>query len=254
MNTQVLNNILDSRWARPYTKELLNYYPGLHEQTVQYALYSQSIDRFFILDSLDLWTIHHTAKILSSKLSLVLCIFSSEKPPFTIENCLLWTLKNKAAVLPQHQSPVIYQIQNNDELLMAGIPIDFAENIKQLVQEQEFALFVLTVLYAARITELKLSLIPSIHNDSHSFYLDFFSTELVNTPLEARANKTIWPRGFLNEIGRILYRCQNVGMSLKSLSALKESITQTSDIYSKRISTYYFKTFEELLGEIKYEP
>lgn len=242
-----LDSILKSPWHINSSSEILDFYLGSERLPNRYGLYSQSLDRFLLVDKWDLWALVQASKILSSKISLIVCVFSSEEPPFKIENCLQWALKNKDIVLPRHQAPTITTIRNNSDLFFCDVPLHCEDDLPALIKEQNFALFVVKAAYAMRLTNLKLNLHPQIQNDPQQVYLNFFSSDLNSNALAARQEQTIWEKGFINEISTLLYLASSIDTALFSLNQKSEELKKAAINDKNLLSLKYFSLFFQLL-------
>lgn len=254
-NPIVLSKILASPWSQLYTGKVLKYYQSPTRVPKRYGLYSSGLDRFLLVDGLDLWTLRHAAQLLSSKIATVICVFTSEEPTFQLENCLTWSLVQKQMVVPKKQTPDLHLVHNNDEILQEGLPFDFLDNIEEVVEDQEFAIFVLRAAYALRLTDLLVSSSALAHNEDQGFYTDFFADILQKDTLHSVPDKTLWNKGFSGEIGRILYRSQSIAEVLRALTESytnchpDESIPTSkfglrANIYRK----FYLNRFFEFFG------
>lgn len=240
-----LSLILDSAWAKPYNIDVLGFYQknSYESSPVKYGLYSYNLDRFLIVDSLDLWAVCETAKILSSKLALVVCVFSTPPPNnFKIENCLCWDLNDKEFALPQKQTPTLALIKSAHAINELGPPVDFKNQLANLVIDQEFALFTLKSVVAARLTHLFFNQNAQMNNVDQSYYLKFFSDEQNNLLDYAAADKTDWQNGFSAKIYSILYKSQNIKEALIGFSNLIPTNVD-SDLYQYRrpYVNYFFR-------------
>jgi hypothetical protein len=240
-----LSLILDSRWAKPYNSNVLEFYQknSYESYPVKYGLYSYNLDRFLIVDSLDLWAISETAQILSSKLALVVCVFTVPPPnDFKIENCLCWDLSEKEFALPIKQTPTIALIKSENSINKLGPPVDFKNQLAKLVLDQEFALFTLKSIVAARLTQLFFNHNTEINNVDQSYYLKFFSDEKNNLLGYAAHDKTEWQNVFAGNIYSILYKSQSIKEALMGFTNLIPT-NFDSDLYKYQRSylNYFFR-------------
>lgn len=239
---KVLNEISNSKWAELYNKKVLNCYPNSKKNC--YALYAICMDRFLLVDNLDLWPLFHAAKLLSSKLTLTLFVFSSGSAPFENNNCMLWTTLNKESVLPKKQTPAIAIIKDNKELVKAGASEDYSEDLAHTVKVQEFALFVVKAVNAAYLADLFVSNHPEVNNEDQSFYLNLFNASQLSE-IVAAEDRTLWKRGFLNEISATLYKAQTIEEALDIFSKMYFEKTNEESNWFKNL---YLKTFFDFLN------
>lgn len=199
---------------------ILSYYPGLTPVSKRYGLYSPGLDRFLLVDGLDLWGLHHAACLLASKIPTLVCIFQAGEPEFSNENCLNWSLTEKSKVLPRKQTPGSFLIESNSTCVFAGPPAGYSERMPELVKDQEFALFLLRATYAMRLADLIVGSDYRFRNEEQALYTGFFSTELKQTEIVTATDKTLWQNGFQGEIGSILYRAQTIEQARSQFAEL----------------------------------
>lgn len=251
----VLKKISASPWVVLYTEKVLSYYQTPARVTKRYGLYSSGLDRFLLIDGLDLWTIRHAAQLLSSKIATVICVFASEEPNFNIENCLAWSLVQKQKVVPKKQTPDLQIVLNNSEIIEEGLPIDFLNNMEEVIKDQEFAIFVLRAVYAMRLTDFLVSSSALAHNEDQQFYTDLFVGVLQKESLNPVPDKTLWPNGFTGEIGSILYRSQSISEVLLALTDIYKNCHPDDSIPASKFDLraniyrkFYLNRFFEFFG------
>lgn len=154
----------------------------------QYGIYNNGLERFVAISD-DLWTIHHTAKLLASKFSSTVCVVSH--PDITNENCHLWGLTSHAAAKQERQTPVLVLVNNSVEL--KGFPDDTTE--EAFFADKEYIQFVLETTYALRLTDAVCNT-----GDQH-FYNKFFSEHNLTKIIDDSGI----PGGFVASIEQVLY-------------------------------------------------
>lgn len=243
LKNPVLAKILDSPWVTKHTQKVLTYYQHPLHIPKRYALYSISLERFILFDGLDLWVMEHAAKLLSSKMALIICIFSSSEPLFVVEDCLTWSLVDKARGLPKKQTPEVHIIQNHSEIIQEGLPIDFLDRLDGVVRDQEFMHLVLRATYAMRLTDLFWNSHAILNNENQSFYTNFYLNEVNELNLQTAEDKTIWRKGFSSAIGGIFYKAQAIDEALEALSHLYkgENFDSPASIYEQ----FYLKNYKK---------
>lgn len=231
-------------------KTILSYYPGFTSTPKRYGLYSPGLDRFLLVDGLDLWSLHHAACLLASKIPTLVCIFQDGEPEFSNENCLSWSLTEKSKVLPRKQTPGSFLIESNSMCVFEGPPAGFTDRMPELLQDQEFALFLLRATYAMRLADLIVGSDYRFRNEDQSLYTGFFSTELKPTEIAPPTDRTLWQHGFQGEIGAILYRAQTIDQALEQFTALAAQVDPSTNL--QRLAGIsrkaYLDEFFQLLG------
>lgn len=112
-----------------------------------YGIYSHNTERFIAIHN-DLWITMATAKLLSSKLTICVCIFND--PRMTNENCLQWSLVDPGIAIGKQDSQYP-RLTRPVEILFAGDPIDV--NLEVLRRHQKFCITALKVIRAAWMTD-----------------------------------------------------------------------------------------------------
>lgn len=244
---QYYKQILNSKWAENYNSQTLSFYQLNPVSTIpiKYGLYSTAIDRFFLVDGLDLSAISLAAKILSSKISSLVCVFTSEPPPFTLENCLMWSLTNKDAILPKKQTPELYFVKNSDECIFSDTALDFKHKISQLVRDQEYMLFVLKACSAITLTELFLNSHAKFNNIDQNFYMQLFSEFDKTFEITTAKDKAGFELGFHKKILQILYVSCSIEEALNHFSEL---IMIKNDDLIFKYRSIYMNTFNKYLN------
>ena len=193
----------------------------------KYGLYCNSTERFVLLDN-DLWTLHHAAKLLSSKISACVCVI--EHSEITKDNCHLWGLVDHKVAKQDQQIPLVIAVGSNVEY--KGLPDDVTE--EDLNKDLEFMRFMLTATYSLKIVD-------AIFNVAdQKFFIKYFP----KTELTAVDDDSGVANGFVRSIERILYLASNKESALKGFEEL------FNDPRSARptILTEHKTTFYRLLG------
>lgn len=223
MSIEVLSQIKDSRWAKRPSGKILEYYQNPARLPKRYGLYTSSLDRFILVDGLDLWVVEHTAKLLSSKFLTTICVFTNEEPPFEVDDCLLWSFIDKTQVLPKMQNPEIFLISGNHELIQEGLPYDFIDRMDEVIKDQEFAHFVLRATYAMKLTELYLNSNAELYNFDQNFYTSFYAQESLDVQKLTPTDKAQWAAGFTHTLSSLLYKAQSTEEASDSILRLRNA-------------------------------
>lgn len=256
----ILKQINISPWASDFNHQITRYYSYQSSKSNRYALYSNSLDRFILIDAFDLWAVQHAGKLLSSKLSTIVCIFTNFEVPFGSDEALLWTINNKTVVLPKTQSPDIFFIEDSKQIQKQGLPNDFIAEFPSVLKDQEFALFALRTSYAMLLTDLYWNLNSELNSGNYDFYLSFFNSTSEDFPVSNIQDKAQWPGGFKTTIGKIIYTSSSIDEALNRFGQLdkENKIDQETPLYQqfkndKNLQATYFRrlqlnTFFEHLG------
>jgi len=169
----------------------------------KYGLYCNSTERFMLLGN-DLWTMHHAAKLLSSKLSACVCVI--EHADITEENCHLWGLVDHKVSKQDQQIPLVISVGSNVEY--KGLPDDISED--DLNKDLDFVKFMLSATYALKIVD-------AIFNVAdQKFFIKYFpKTELIAVDDDSGV-----ANGFVRSIERILYLASNKESAIKGFEDL----------------------------------
>lgn len=204
------------------------------EKGARAGVYSPVIDRFLFVDHHDLWTTFHAAKLLSSKMPLVVFALSFDNS-LTQESCSEWTIANSRSRLSASQAPVLKMLESAKDVVHRGL-LENADSLE--TSEQKFALFVLRCTYALRWTDAQLNAID------HNFYLRFFGPEVAEVPIRGQADSTGWPKGFRTAIEEILYKSKDRDEIWSSINSIKLSLQRQARSNAK----LYMDTFLAHLG------
>lgn len=160
----------------------------------QYAIYLNSAERFIlVLD--DLWVCLHSAKLLSSKMSLCVCDISQYQV-IPNDQCLTWSLLDSSESKQNQQHPSLSIIKKG--IVKRGLPLDL--NVEGLRQDKEFVEFLTKVLKAALLVD------ALYNNVNQKFYLDLLDERDLSTVHDDSGVKG----GFLRKVNKILYLSKSI--------------------------------------------
>jgi len=194
----------------------------------QYGIYNNGLERFVAISD-DLWSIHHTAKLLSSKFSSTVCVVS--QPEITNENCHLWGLTSHANAKQDRQTPVLVIVNNAVEV--KGFPDDTTE--EAFYSDKEYIQFVLKVSYAMRLTD------AVCNTGDQTFYNKFFPEHNLTKIVDDSGIIG----GFVTSIEKILYFSLSKQDAINQLNVVLDSTG--SDRPGQ--TTAYRNMFNSLLGQ-----
>lgn len=127
---------------------LEKYYPSYNNNTF-YGLYCTSIQRFLIIDHHNIYSLFHTAQVLSSKINSVVIIFpgTEKNPKMDNESCLNFSLNhikfNAALSSSDHSQKPTTIFLHNTQIVKMSFPVDFEKKDRKLklLQLQKYAKF-----------------------------------------------------------------------------------------------------------------
>ena len=230
-----LNTPKFSFWRNIDSSSIAKYYPRSHKLG-DYAIYLLSLDRFLVVESFDLFTTLHAVKLLSSKMSVLLCILPPDNH-LTNENCLEWGLHGIDSIrLAEIEKQRTLHLESKDEIAYYGLP-SFSD-LTIFKEHQNYAQFVLRATYAIRLTDM-------IQNSSdHSFFMRFFANAEKNNFIKYRIDDMKWPNGFIHNMDRILYLSASVEEALHKITKILPASLVSANKFS------YAGLFYDLLGRI----
>jgi len=223
----ILNQISRSKWARPPPAHFSQYYGN--KETSNFGLFIPGLERFILIDDLDLWSVLHAAKLLSSKFQSLVFPMDNETPVFT-HTCLNYGIQRNIGFPIINQTPLLKERLTLHEVVKVGPPIDRLDDLEQLVKEQEYCYFVLKTVQALRVID---GLYTNLDN---RFYAKFFDVELLYNE-----DETGIPNGFVAEVEKIIYLS----------STIDEATKQIENIFARPTSKPYFMNiYKEKLTEL----
>lgn len=200
------------------------------------TIFLPGVDRFLITDHYDLWAMVDTAKILTSKCSLVVYVLNRPTPiKMTNSNCLEYSTRHKKFE-PEFGSPLVTRHKETaslkkiqpDNVLHMGWPEDYDNPAGRaiLARLQEYALFTLRCVYAIRLAQEHRNFFPEKYY-TDTFFKDDFPEEFKSIPDMSTA-----PHGMEHEIKNILYYSNTVDEALAKISEAwsKYSLTDISGV------------------------
>lgn len=193
----------------------------------RYAIYNNGLERFVAISE-DLWTVHHAAKLLSSKFSSTVCIVSTDE--ITSENCHLWGLAKHASAFQERQTPIIVLV--GDAVELKGFPDDITE--EEFASDKSFIAYVLAMTYAMLLTD------GLCNTGDQHFYNKFFK----DMPVATIVDDSGVPGGFLSSMEQVLY----FASTKEEASAKIREILVNPDSSRPSQLTMYRETFKSLLG------
>jgi hypothetical protein len=194
---------------------------------IQYGIYSINLERFIAID-FDLWVTMHTAKLLSSKMSLCVFKFISDLD-INNTNCINFTLDNTWYVKQDSQYPRL--INMDGDVYHIGLPLDI--DLSVLDQHFKFCIRTLNIIKSAWITDAEL-------NTSNRQY---FQNLLEEIYLQGNPDDSGIEIGFLKSIDKILYLSNNI---LEVDEKLNKLFNDPNSIFVTNLKMYKLKFFETL--------
>lgn len=218
----ILNDISLSRWARPPTGRYLQYYGS--KVSSNFGLFIPGLERFILVDCLDLWSVLHTAKLLSSKFQSLVFPLNNETPVL-LHTCLNYGVLRDYGFPTINQTPLLKERLMPEDIVRLGPPVDRMNDLEQLVKEQEYCYFVLKIVQALRIID---ALYTNLDNQ---FYSRFFDTHM-----SYNEDETGIVGGFKLEVEKALYFSDNITEALKKID----------DIFiNNTVKPYFMKIYKD---------
>lgn len=219
----ILNDISLSRWARPPAGKFSQYYGN--KESSNFGLFVPGLERFILVDCLDLWSVLHTAKLLSSKFQSLVFPLNNETPVL-LHTCLNYGILRNPGFPTINQTPLLKERLMPEDLVRLGPPVDRMNDLEQLIKEQEYCYFALRIVQALRIMD---ALYTNLDN---RFYARFFDLYLDNNEDESGV-----PQGFTTAVEKIVYFSRNVNQALHQLDNLFLDPTKpyTMGIYKDKL-------------------
>lgn len=205
-NQEILNSIVNSKWygISDYCRQF--YQPS----KIKYGIYVSGLERFILVDGLDLWSTMYAAKLLSSKFhSLVFPIDGNID--IELHTCLNFKPINNSDFPYEGQPPVLKDRITTETIQKLGPPKN--QDLKKLIHDQEFCLFVLRISQAIKIIEGMFS------NTNHRFYKNFFP-ESVTQYLKHGEDESMVGDGFVMEIEKLLYYSTSIDEAKKQIDLI----------------------------------
>jgi hypothetical protein len=190
----------------------------------KYGLYCNSSERFMAVDN-DLWTLHHAAKILSSKISSCVCVIANDE--ITNDNCYQWGLQDNRISKQDQQIPLVVPV--GDAVEHKGAPDDIIAS--DLAKDLLFVNFIIKATYAMKVVD-------AIYNVAdQKFFIKYFP----KTELTAVDDDSGVANGFVRSVERILYLASNEENALKGLEELFNDPRSTRPtVLAEHKATFYY--------------
>lgn len=176
------------------------------ETTARHGIYLVGVDRFLLVDKMDLHMTFRCAKILSSKLPTAVLYLGEDTTKFETQDALFWTIADKNIYQSSSQIPLISKLHKADGVVNAGAPLDYQspEQLTALIELQNYALFVLRALYSIHTAD------AIVNDDDHFFFARLIHENVANI-IDVRPDiTTATNTGMLIAIERILYTSNSV--------------------------------------------
>lgn len=228
-------------WLNDETSFHSTFYPLHWGKKNSYAIFSPGIDRFLIVDNLDPWVLHETARVLSSKISTITYVLDQPTPEMNNEDCLLFSTKYKIderqyggpTVMSHRQSGHMMKIRP-DSVCKVGWPIDFKTKDRHnaLMRLQEYARFSLRIIHSLTIGSMFRNPFPE------KYYIDTFFEKEYPKEFKIRADCTNAPEGMEKVIKNILYISDTLEQALEEIDNAWRKYTW-NDISGFRQAFYF---------------
>jgi hypothetical protein len=223
----ILNSISTSRWARPPAGKFMQYYGN--KESSNFGLFVPGIERFILVDCLDLWSVLHTAKLLSSKFQSLVFPLNNETY-IDLHTSLNYGIVRNIGFPTINQTPLLKERLMPEDIVHLGPPVDRLNDLEQLIKEQEYCYFALKMVQAVRIID---ALYTNLDN---RFYVRFFDLNLDNNEDESGVRN-----GITTAIEKIVYFSSDIIEALQKLD----------DLFNKDVQKpYTMKIYKDKLFEL----
>jgi hypothetical protein len=223
------------------------FYPNIWGKKNAFTIFSPAADRFLLVDDLDLFLVHETARILSSKVSTITYILDRNQPEaqnMDNTNCLEYSTRHKKesaefgsiAPLRHKQTATLRKIQIENIVYCAGWSPEYStvERKDKLLELHEYATFVLRTLHAIRLAEETSNYFPE------ASYAESYFEGLVpdNFRVLYDGDGSTAPRGMKHEICKILYHSNTIEQALEEIHNAWRTYSSNSVVSIRR--QFYF--------------
>jgi hypothetical protein len=196
------------------------------------VIYASIIDRFLLVDDVDINITFETANILSSKIATVVYATPNNTNGMNNLNCMEYMIFDKSGsnksgspILVKGQTPITRIIENPLQFTFVGPvkDIDEPETEKMISKLKEYTDFV-----HEQMTFIHIFKLFGAEFDTKTFSDEFFDPEIINGKT-SRYDNSMYDEGILNELKRVMY----VSNSIEEAKNNIEGIWNNSD--SKRM-------------------
>jgi hypothetical protein len=199
------------------------YYP--QTSSARHGIYSIGIDRFLLVDKMDLRMTLKCAKILSSKLPTAVFYLGEATRKFETYEALFWSITDKNIYQGGSQTPVLSKIHEINGVEFQGAPLDYQtpEQLHALVDLQNYALFVQRALYAIHYADM------ICNDDDHFFFARLMKSnvgEIINVRPDFSLATDV---GMVIATERILYMAQSIEEATDQIVKLWQDRPQRND-------------------------
>lgn len=195
---------------------------------MNFAIYSTNFDRILLLDN-DLWPLMHTAKLLSSKLSL--CVIGYNTDLIINEPCINWTCNKFSEIKMDKQSPRLSFVKNFLEITENDPIIE-----QDLVRYHEFSKFVLKIVKVSRYTDFLLNSV------NHTFYDNILKTK---EDLIKISDDSGIDQGLLCSIDQFLFLENDKSSIMNLISEMFENKNSYAPTWLKNYKNTFFDILEK---------
>lgn len=224
-NQAILNSIIKSKWYS-VSDYLIQFY---HYPELEYGLYLPGLERFMLVDYVDLWSMVYASKLLSSKFhSLVMPL--DYDLDIHLNTCLRFTAKYDGGFPYEAQPPLLKDKVTKEKLIEVGLPSD--QDLERVVKDQEFCLCVLRYAQALKVIDAMYS------NIDHRFYRGLFPPHS-SQYLKQAEDETLVPTGFIPAIEKILYHATTTDEIEQNINKIFEENTLKPYFMAKYKEKFY---------------
>ncbi len=188
-----------------------HFYTNSEGEKRKHGIFAPGLDRFILIDDKDFWMTYETAEILSSKLPTIAYMLPPNAKYVTNQNCIRHTILDKrtqrigpSPIVGGRQHPLLKFLYDKDQVIDAGIPEDYKDNVEILERIMAYAQFVHQQVYVLNITD-------AFYNFENT--ARFAERYLDNSWIEnisSRTDRSDLKKGIFFELRKILYLSNSV--------------------------------------------
>jgi hypothetical protein len=201
-----------------------------------YGVYSTGLDRFFLIDSYDLWTTLETANLLSSKIPNIVYLMPYEHEEIDNTNCFNFGITDHStqkmgntSLLFTTQTPVVRTLFGKGAIKWHDMLPEVLDPY-MLFELKKYANFVHLHSYAIRLTETILK-----YEETENFSKSYIDT---SAKFKTTHERSGLEKGIYFRLRQILYLSSSVEEAEKLINSVWE--TYSSNIPYAREKYYYF--------------
>jgi hypothetical protein len=214
-----------------------------NDNRVRYGLYAPILDRFIAVDRFDLHILHLTAKILSSKIVTVVCMFGNNRVDVNHANSLTYGISHKSFDISASQTPICVVLDQPESVTKVGWPKDYDDRISDVLNMKMWVHFTICAMYAAVLAD------RLINRSDHGFYRSMLETEADTlNNFATKVDGSGLSEGLVTYVSRALYNSNTIDEVLEKINEL-HFMTPPNATRNTTIE-YFYSLFRGISTEI----